>query len=322
MSNVTLTLGDFQFQNMEVPANIIVAAGQRAVMHKLIGGARVIDTMGPDPGPLSWSGMLLGSQALARALALKQMSDAGKQVRLSFSQFSFWVVITQCALDFEAEFRIPYQIICEIAADAAVPQGDGAAPGIDSLISGDMSAASGLTSAIGNSTLSGVFATLQGAVSAVSSFATAAQSTLNSVLTPLAAVQQQVKTLISAGENTLQNVSTLGGILPNNPIAQNVAKLSGQINAAVNQPKLLQLNGVLSRIGTNISALNTSGHTVTVMTGNLFDEAAKLYKNVEGWSLLSQANPQLGGDPKITAPTTLVVPPFNPTNANGGIPNV
>lgn len=40
---------------------------------------------------------------------------------------------------------------------------------------------------------------------------------------PLAAVQARVQILVSTVGNTVANVTTLGGILPNNPIAQRAA---------------------------------------------------------------------------------------------------
>lgn len=319
---VLLTLGDVQFQDMEIPENLVVGGAQRIVLHKLVGGARVIDTLGADPDPLVWSGMFLGSNALQRALTLQRMRDAGQAVQLSFSQYAFQVVIAHFAADFQAEYRIPYRLTCEVQADYTGKATLSATAGIDSLINGDLSTANSLTSAIGNSSLSSAMASVSSAVSAVSSFASAAQSTIKGVLAPINAMRVQVKTLIAAGENTLQNVTTLGGILPNNPIAQNVARLTGQVNTMLAQPQLTQLDSVLSRMSFNVSSVNASTKSISVMSGNLFDQAAKLYHNVEGWSLLSQANPQLGGDPNITAPTTIAVPPLNSSNNTGGVPNV
>lgn len=311
---VTLSLGNFTFQDLEVPESIAVGGAQRTVTHRMVGGARIIDVLGADPDAIGWSGYLLGSNALSRALSLKQMMEAGKSIPLSFSQYAFTVVITHFQATFEAAFRIPYRLTCEIAAQQQPGSGT---PSVDSLVSGDMSMASGLTSSIGNSGLSGSFSSLQSAISSVSSFASATKAQINSVLVPLAAMQTQVKTLIAAGENTLASVTTVGGILPNNPISQSVAKLSNQVNTMIAQPQLVQLGSVLSRLSANVQSSNSSANTVSVMSGNLFDQAAKQYGDATGWATLVQANPQLNGDPFINGPTSLTVPPYNPST--GGI---
>jgi hypothetical protein len=163
--------------------------------------------------------------------------------------------------------------------------------------------------------------TLTGAISAISSFATATKATLNTVLAPLAQAQAQVKTLIAVGENTLQSVTTVGGLLPNNPIAQQVSRLSGQLNAMTNQPQLITLSGVLSRVSTNIGQLGSASKTITVVGGNLFDVAAKYYKDATGWVAISRANPSLKGDPNITGTQTIALPPTNTAASSDGVAN-
>jgi hypothetical protein len=244
--------------------------------------------------------MLLGDNALQRASTLKQMALAQKMLTLTFSQYSYSVVIRRFIEDFAREFEIYYQIELEIVADNAAKK-QKSSDGVDNLIGNDMTSASSLADSIGNSALSGAIGTLKGAVSAVSSFAQAAQSTLQSVLSPLAAAQAQVKTLIAAGENTLQSVSTVGGLLPNNPIAQQVSRLSSQVNTMTQQPQLLQIQGVLSRMGTNINQIGSASKTISTIGGNLYDMGAKLYGNAEaGFNALTRANPSLGGDPFIS----------------------
>ncbi|MGR5432332.1 hypothetical protein ACPV56_20560, partial [Vibrio astriarenae] len=91
------------------------------------------------------------------------------------------------------------------------------------LISGDLGIASGLMSTVSGLGLDSAFSTMQSAIQGVSSFANAAQSTLNGVLQPIAAFRTQAQTLIAQTNNTLLNVTTLGGILPNNPISTQVS---------------------------------------------------------------------------------------------------
>jgi hypothetical protein len=317
---VVLQLGDFQFAEYEVPERITMTTAIRAVVHKMVGGARAVNMMGYDPAPLEWSGMLLGSNALQRARALKQMALAQKMVTLTFSEYSYAVVVTEFVESFEREYEIYYRLRCEIVADNAAP-GPSASAGIDTLIGSDLSTANGICSKIGNAGLTSTMGTLTTAIGAVSSFATAAKSTLQTVLTPLAQAQAQVKTLIAAGENTLQSVATVGGLVPNNPIAQQVAKLNAQVNTMTQQPQLLNLQGVLSRIGTNIGTIGSASKTITVVGGNLYDVAAKYYKDATGWVAISRANPALGGDPQINGTQTIALPPTNNAAAADGVAN-
>jgi hypothetical protein len=317
---VVLQLGDFTFSEYEIPERITMETAIGVVVRKMVGGARNINMMGYDPAPLKWSGMLLGDNALQRASTLKQMALAQKMLTLTFSQYSYSVVIRRFIEDFAREFEIYYQIELEVVADNAA-QGPTAAPGIDALIGADISTANGICSSIGNAGLTSSMGALTTAIGAVSSFATAAKSTLQTVLAPLAQAQAQVSTLIAAGENTLQSVSTVGGLLPNNPIAQQVSKLSAQVNTMTQQPQLLTLQGVLSRISTNIGTIGSASKTVTVVGGNLYDMAAKYYKDATGWVAISKANPALGGDPNINGTQNIALPPTNNAAAADGVAN-
>jgi hypothetical protein len=317
---VTLQLGDFTFAEYEIPERITMVTAIRTVVRKMVGGARNVNMMGYDPAPLEWSGMLLGENALARARALKQMAVAQKELMFAFSEYSYMVVISEFVEDFQREYEIYYRIRLEVVSDNTVIDGKVYAS-IDGMVGDDISKASSLASSIGDSGLSSAIGTLKSAVSAVSSFATAAKSTIQSVLAPLAAAQAQVKTLIAAGENTLQSVSTVGGLLPNNPIAQQVSKLSAQVNTMTQQPQLLQLQGVLSRIGTNIGQIGSASKTITVVGGNLYDIAAKYYKDATGWVSLSKANPSLGGDPNISGTQNIALPATNTAASSDGVPN-
>jgi hypothetical protein len=317
---VTLQLGDFTFSEYEIPERITMTTAIRAVVRKMVGGARNVNMMGYDPQPLEWSGMLLGENALERARTLKQMALAQKMLNLTFSEYSYSVVICEFAENFEREYEIYYRIRLEVVADNAA-QGPNAAPGIDDLIGADISTANGICSSIGNAGLTSSMGTLTTAIGAVSSFAKATQSTLQTVLAPLAQVQAQVSTLIAAGENTLQSVSTVGGLLPNNPIAQQVSRLSAQVNTMTQQPQLLQLQGVLSRVGTNIGQIGSASKSIAVVGGNLYDLAAKYYKDATGWVAISRANPSLGGDPNISGTQNIAIPPTNNAAAADGVAN-
>lgn len=310
-----LTLGDFVFQEMEIPASIAFHGEQRLAVKKLVGGDRVVDALGADPDPVEWSGVFVGENAASRARYVKQLKDAGRVLNLTWGEFFYQVIIRRFDPDFQ-HFEIPYRISCEVVTDFSATS-SASQTSVDDLINGDMDVASDLVGSVGDSTLSSLTSTLQGAVNSVSSFANAAQSTIQSVLQPLNAVRQQVGTLISSVDNTLMNVTTLGGVLPNNPLSTNVAKLTGQVNAALQQPVLLNLQGVLGRMGTNLKQINSSVRTVPASGGNLFDQAARQYGDPTGWTAIAAANGLR--DPQIVGNVTLAIPPY--VDNTGGVLN-
>lgn len=309
MSDLTLQLGDFVFDGLEIPESIPFGGVQRLVRHELVGGTRVIDAMGGFTDSISWSGWLLGENALARARQLDTMRAEGVSQVLQWSELSFAVVVQSFRADFQRFYKIPYQISVEVVEDLTLSTAGQGIPGVDSLISGDLGIASGLMSTVSGLGLDSAFNTMQSAIQSVSSFANAAQSTLNGVLQPIAAFRTQAQTLIAQTNNTLMNVTTLGGILPNNPISTQVSKLFSQVNAAQNLPTLVQLDRVVGRIQGNIGSIYSSAKQVTVAGGNLMKMATQEYGDAMAWTGLAKANPQLGGDPQITGIQTVTIPP-------------
>ncbi|MCK8648891.1 hypothetical protein M1M06_07515 [Ralstonia insidiosa] len=309
MADLTLQLGDFVFDRQEIPESTPFGGEQALVVHRLVGGVKVVDSMGAFSDEITWSGWLLGENALARARQLDAMRVSGQVVVLQWSELSFAVVVRRFLPDFQRFYQIPYRITCEVVEDLTLSTAGQGIPGVDSLISGDLGIASGLMSTVSGLGLDSAFSTMQSAIQGVSSFANAAQSTLNGVLQPIAAFRTQAQTLIAQTNNTLLNVTTLGGILPNNPISTQVSKITQQIVAAQNLPTLVQLDRVVGRIQGNIGSIYSSAKQVTVAGGNLMKMATQEYGDAMAWTGLAKANPQLGGDPQITGIQTVTIPP-------------
>lgn len=315
--DTVLQLGDVSFADMEVPESIRFGGSQAMSVKKLIGGKRVIDVMGPDDLPPSWSGVFFGPSASARAQFLDSLRSGGKQQKLTWGTFSYLVVIHEFEADYQRSNRIPYHIVCEVAANDTSPPPSVPPPPIDQALQSDFNTASGLGGIIGDDTLSGLLDGLDTAISGVSSFANAAQSTINSVLLPLNAVQQRVGTLMTASELTLQNTSTFGGVLPNTPFAQVASKLTGQTNMALQMTSLVQLQGVTGRMGANLVGINSPQASVTTAGGNLFNIANQQYGDATAWTAIARANGTT--DPFIDGIATLKIPPR--ADQAGGILN-
>jgi hypothetical protein len=305
--DTVLTLGDFEFSRYEVPEKIAFGGEQALVVHQLVGGVRVVDAMGRIDGPLEWSGLFVGETALDRARYLDGLRVAGLPLSLRWSDLAYTVVIRSFRCEFERFYKLPYSISCVVVDDLTLPVSNIAPPGVDEWIANDMAQAKTLGDAIGDAQLSGLLQSLDSAISAVSSFANAVQSTINSVLAPLAAVQSRVRILIGSVGNVLSNVTTLGGILPNNPIAQQAARLNGQLAAMTQLPQLYTLQSVLGRIGGNLGSVGAAGRSVSVAGGNLYQLAADAYGDAASWTAIASANGLT--DPLILGVQTVTVPP-------------
>lgn len=306
MAGMQVQLGDFIFKDLEVPESLPFGGEQALVIHKLIGGDRQIDAMGRDEAPIEWGGWLMGQDAQTRALYLDGLRVAGQPLLLTWAQWRYLVVIRRFEADFQFIGRIRYRIVCEVAENQSLPTGSPLPDDIDSAIGSDMDTANGLGSIINDGPLSSALGVLDSAVSAVSSFANAAQSTINGVLQPIAAVQSRVQILLASAVNATQNVATVGGVLPGTPLAQSVASLGTQTAAFLQQPSLVSLQNVMGRMSMNLG--NVSGNVVptTVAGGNLYAIAAKQYGDAQAWTGIAKANGLT--DPVLSGVQTVNVP--------------
>jgi hypothetical protein len=119
-----LTLGSVQFKKFEIPRELGGGLTQSTFIHKYPGGARTVDTMGPDYDTLEWSGTFLDSDAESRCLDLKALAAAGSEITLTFSQFSYQVVIAKFTFKFRRYYQIDYSISLTVIADNSNPIGD------------------------------------------------------------------------------------------------------------------------------------------------------------------------------------------------------
>src|SRR5690348_7516362 len=198
MTPLTLTDDNgnvFTFQNLEIPESISFGSSQGTVVHTLVGGQRVIDTMGPIPVPPEWAGEFIGANAATRARYLDTQCRQATPFTLSWSKFSYSGVIREFRADFMQETRIPYRLVFEVEDDDTQPINVGTSTTIDDAILGDMNSANALGVQVNDGPLSGLLNTLDTAIQGVSSFAKATTATINSVVQPLKAVQARVGVL-------------------------------------------------------------------------------------------------------------------------------
>lgn len=315
--STTLTLGDFTFSGTEIPERLPFGGDHALVVHRLVGGKRIIDAMGPDPAPVDWSGVLFGADALKRARYLDNLRMRGTPLTLAWSELRYTVIVRSFRASFELAYNIPYSISCEVVSFDSQPVTSAPSAGVDVWVQQDAQAAGNLADAIGDSKLSELVAAMQSATAAVSNFATASQAAINSVLVPVQAVQSAAQTMLATAANTINSVATVGGILPNNPVAAQAARLTGQVAAMTQAPLLLQLSSTVGRIAANVGQAR-SGSTITVAGGNLFDLAADAYGDASEWSTIARANGLT--DPMLSGVSTLSLPAE--PDGMGGVTNV
>jgi len=80
-----LSLGKFNFKDYEIPERIEYTTQDNIVEHKLPGGVKQIDNLGPDPGDIEFSGILLGSNRTQRQQQLEAIRTKGAIVPLIWS---------------------------------------------------------------------------------------------------------------------------------------------------------------------------------------------------------------------------------------------
>ncbi len=114
MADTKLILGSIAFREFEIPEEIRYGTRHRLEVHKLVGGGRVIDAMGPDPEPIRWRGRFRGPDAASRARDVEALAKSGRRVSLAWGGFSYSVVVDDFSADYQRFYEIPYHISCTV----------------------------------------------------------------------------------------------------------------------------------------------------------------------------------------------------------------
>jgi hypothetical protein len=308
-TSVRLKLGDFQFQNFEIPEKIAFPGKQQVAVHKLIGGRKVVDVLGVVYDQLSWSGIITGSSAADRVKALELIRDTGKAVTMTLDDVSFSVIVTGFTPVYEFQYRRPYSIELEVIKRNDAPsQTDALTSSLNALINSDVGKSLGLADTINVSSITSAVASVQSAVKSVSDFAHATAETVQTVLTPIQAARTLIHSQILSLESSLSSITSLGGVVPGNPVSKTVSNLLSQANSVTSLSALYSLHTTTGRIEKNVSAgLTADGvKTITVSGGSLYRVAATQYGDPTLWSAIASANGLT--DPQLSGIQTLVIP--------------
>lgn len=302
----------FTFARYELPEHLPFGGEQALVVHRLVGGVKHIDTLGPNPTPLTWSGFFVGENGLSRALYLDGVRKSGVPVTVTWSELSVQAVIKSLTFDFLMPYRIAYQITLEVVQDLTTPVEVIATPSLDQLVFDDMSACQALVDSLGIPELSDAFNGLVDAVDTINDFSTAVTSEVKGVLYQIHGVQTCVGNLLSSATLSIQQLTTLGGVLPNNTLTRNVQNFANQTTAVAQTVGLVALTKTLGRLALNLGQMASSGKVVTLAGSDLYTLAAQSYGDAMGWVSIAQANGLT--DPEITDVTDVIIPKAGETD--------
>jgi hypothetical protein len=304
-----LIVGDIEFTGLEVPEAVTVGAEQKLVVHKLVGGRRTVDVLGVDYDDISWSGWMTGATAGERCLGLEELRDAGQPLTFNMDGYYFSVLIKGFRPRFEHVYRRFYTIDLTVISRLDTPITENALSGtLDSLINSDVGESLGLASIINSDVVTSSISTVKDAVSQVQGFANATIDTVQTVVRPLVAAQEVVQSVIAQVGASVSDITSLGGLLPGNPIAQAANNVLRQGAALTQLAPLYQMQSVLERMQKNVLAGPLANGTSSMTTSNttLQRVAADSYGDQSRWTEIAAANniqdPMLGEIQTIKIP--------------------
>ncbi len=246
MPDIALLLGPVVFEDFEVPAHINVGGGQRLAVHKLVGGARVIDSLGRDDAEICFSGTFSGSDATIRARTLDTLRAAGQPLPLTWDVFYYTVVISRFEADYRNGWWIPYRITCTVLRDEASAL-------IQTVVSLATSALSDIGAAVSQASSAGL--DLSGAQTALAApdatqRGTAAYTTAQA---SLGGAQASIGQSISSAEATLSGA----GLGTAGSAGAGITGLSSSLNASQQLAALTAAQAYTGRAAINLANAST-----------------------------------------------------------------
>ncbi len=223
-----LLLGPVAFQDFELPERIVWGGEQRLAVHCLPGGARVIDALGRDDAPITWSGIFAGADAAIRARLVDLLRAQGSVWPLIWDSFFYSVVIGRFEADYTKSNWIPYRISCTVLRDEA-----------EALVTAALSLASGLLADLSVAAASGTgldFSTPTAALSSPDA-TTNGSAAYTAATASLSATTAQLQGGIASAETQLGGASlaTAAGLSQTTTTAGQLASLtsaSGYVSRA------------------------------------------------------------------------------------------
>jgi hypothetical protein len=247
--STSLTIAGFTFSGFGVPEKINGGGAQQLAVHKLLGGARVIDALGADDDSIQFEGRFRaadGIDPMTQAAILDQIRRAGKPVQLRYWTQAATVVVRSFTWSFQRFYEVPWKIVCEVVtnAAAAAPQ-----PVVtqDSAIQGGIS---GAQSAAGGSVA------------------------VNTALGPLASAYQQNGPVSGAAPSQVTTIQTAAGATQ-----VSLGNIADASNTGNGVPGVIQTGQAPSAMADQLGTINqqmTDGAAATAAQGYVGGVAVNL----------------------------------------------
>lgn len=254
MADFTLSLGDVDFADFEIPDSIKAGGGQALDIKKYGGGLRTIDTFGADDDPITWSGFFLDGTAEQRCQQLDAMRKAGAAVALSFGSFSYQVVISKFSWDYQKYYQIAYSIELQVVADNTQPITDNG-DDTESDMQSDLDDASDYDDALDDGDFSDDMDTVQGDLSGMPSITGGTVPQIIQLGTDVATAQGRAGTLASEADTAMNTIGLptnfAAGLSPST-LVDNLNSLSSTSQQAFNA---FGASNTLTRLGNEIASI-------------------------------------------------------------------
>ena len=246
MTDTVLLLGPIAFTDFEVPAGITFGGSQRIAIHRLPGGARVIDTLGRDDATLTFSGIFTGTNATLRARAIDELRALGLPLPLTWDIFYYSVVIDRFQADYQNSHWIPYRISCTVIRDEA-------AAIVESAISIATAALSDIGSALASAGMAGIDLSNTQTVMSAPDATTNGTAAFATTRSSLAEAQSTLDTSLTASEASLSSAGLSSATTANGAIAS----LSQATDAAGRLSQITRSQSYLGRAAINLANAST-----------------------------------------------------------------
>jgi len=253
----SLTLGPVRFQPLELPQSMPVGGTQDAEKHKLPGGAKVVDVMGPDEEDKAWTGIFMGQDASTRIRLLNSLRVSGQPVTLAWDIFSYQVIVTAFHADTRSNDAMPYKITCMVIQDNSAPQGNSLTT-LASQVVADLQQGSPLAAlgAVANGAVAGPLGaalTAVGLPNATTIGAAAFKSAAGAVNTAASAINGAINTANTALGGFGVSLAGLG-VAATSPLGTSaaLASISGALQSAGDMANLVQIQGYVGRVAANL----------------------------------------------------------------------
>lgn len=253
-----VTAGDFTATGLETPEKMPFGGSQRVAVHRLLGGSRVIDLLGPDEADISWSGYFSGPMAQRRAQMVDAMRQQGSAIPLTWPGDGRIVVITDFRCSYErGGFLLPYSITCMVVPGYQPDR----EPTLLQQLGSDISDSLGITDAL--DTLTPALQSAQSALNAVQAVLpvgavlTSGSASFLAVQGAVAGASGIVGPALSAADGTMSGVLsaavTVGNVIGGSDGASGISALATAQTAAQGLAGLTAVRGFIGRMTANLT---------------------------------------------------------------------